>query len=468
MRSTGLRGLVVLLLLSLLVAGTVLAAKPTPTPQPSATGFRSGAADRVALAALVRSEVQRTWLSYKQYAWGYDELNPLSKTGRNWYAVSLLMTPVDALDTLLVMGFKQEADEARELIATKLDFNQDMFVKGFEINIRLLGGLLSGYQLTGDQRLLAKAKDLGDRLLPLFESPTGMPYVDVNLKTRAVRNPRSNPAEVGTYLIELGTLSKLTGNPVYYDKAKRALIALYSRRSAIGLVGEAIDVESGKWLSSTSHVGACIDSYYEYLYKSYKLFGDQDCLKMWQTHIHAANEYVSDEVRTGLWYGRVDMNTGARGARIYGALDAFFAGLLALSGDFGRATRLEESGYAMWHRYGVEPELIDYLTLEATSPGYVLRPEVIESAYVLHYFTRDPRYLEMGLTFAEGLMMHCRTDAGFAALESVVTKGKRDNMESFFLAETMKYLYLLFAPPDTIDLRTTVFNTEAHPVRKTW
>ena len=175
--------------------------------------------------------------------------------------------------------------EARELIATTLSFDQDIYVKNFEITIRLLGGLLSGYQLSGDKRLLKLADDLGTRLLPAFDSPTGMPYVEVNLKTGKVRNPRTNPAEVGTLLLEFGTLSRLTGKPVYYDKAKRAVVALYARRSPLGFVGSAIDVETGLWVDSTSHIGGGIDSYYEYLLKAWLLFGDEDCKRMWEASV---------------------------------------------------------------------------------------------------------------------------------------------------------------------------------------
>ena len=152
------------------------------------------------LAQQVKKETQHAWQSYKRYAWGQDALKPVSKTGHNWYARSLLMTPVDALDTLLLMGLKKEADEARELIASKLSFDQDMDVQNFEITIRLLGGLLSAYQMTEDPRLLALATDLGQRLLPVFESPTGMPYTHVNLRTGKVRGKISNPAETGTLL----------------------------------------------------------------------------------------------------------------------------------------------------------------------------------------------------------------------------------------------------------------------------
>jgi Glycosyl hydrolase family 47 len=121
----------------------------------------------------------------------------------------------------------------------------------------------------------------------------------------------------------------------------------------------------------------------------------------------------------------------------------------------------------MWTKFGIEPEEIDYTTMKVTYDGYALRPEIIESAYYLHYFTKDPLYLKMGQTFLESLKTYCRTGAGYAALSSVQTKEKKDNMESYFLAETLKYLYLLFAPPETLDLSKVVFNTEAHPIRKT-
>src|ERR1044072_9018520 len=148
-------------------------------------------------AAKVRAECLHAWNNYERYAWGHDALKPLSKTPHDWYGQSLLMTPVDALDTLVLMNLDAEANKARELIATQLSFDRDIYVKNFEITIRLLGGLLSGYQLTGDKRLLGLAEDLGNRLMPAFNSPTGLPYVYVNLKTGSVRGPNPNPAATG-------------------------------------------------------------------------------------------------------------------------------------------------------------------------------------------------------------------------------------------------------------------------------
>ncbi len=418
------------------------------------------------MADRVRQEFLHAWHGYKQYAWGHDELRPLSKSYHDWYGTSLDMTPVDALDTMILMGLKNEADEDREFIARNLSFDKDIYVKNFEITIRMLGGLLSGYQLTGDKRLLKLAEDLGNRLLPAFNSPTGMPYVNVNLKTEAVRGENTNPAEVGTLLLEFGTLSKLTGKPVYFDKAKRATVELYNRRSKIGLVGDGINVKTGEWTGRDSSLSGGIDSYYEYLLKGWLLWGDQDCERMWESSIAALNRYVADDAPTGLWYGHVDMNTGKRRGTYFGALDAFFPGELALSGDIERARRLEESCYKMWTTFGIEPEALDYSSMKVVAGAYPLRPEIIESAYYLHHFTNDPHYVEMGRTFFDSLVKYCRTDVGYAALSDVRTKKQADDMESFFLAETLKYLYLLYAPANTVDLSRTVFNTEAHPLKK--
>ena len=413
------------------------------------------------MAERVRAEFLFSWRAYEQYAWGHDELRPISKTPRDWYGESLLMTPVDSLDTLILMGFKDEADKARALIVEKISFDKDISVQNFEVTIRLLGGLLSAYQMTGDERLLKLADDLGTRLLPVFNSPTGMPYRFVNLRTGKTSGPKSNPAEIGTLILEFGTLSNLTHKPVYFAKAKNALVQLYNRRSKIGLVGEEIDVDSGQWVSRTSHVGGGIDSYYEYLLKCARLFGDRDCESMWRSSVRAMNTYVAD----GAWYGEVDMDSGKLTKPEFGALHAFVPAVLALGGDVRRARRVEASCFRMWKLHGVEPEAINYRTMQVTAAGYPLRPEIIESAYYLHHYTHDTQYVAMGQTFFDDLVKYCRTDAGYTTLKNVVTKEKGDLMPSYFFAETLKYLYLLFAPDSTIDLNRVVFNTEGHPLR---
>ncbi len=424
--------------------------------------------DKQVLADSVRNEFLYAWNSYKQFAWGHDELKPLSKSFRDWHSASLLMTPIDALDVMYLMELDEEAESTKNFIIENLSFDKDIFVKNFEITIRLLGGLLSNFQLSGDSRLLTLAEDLANRLLPAFNSPTGMPYMFVNLKTGEVKGDVSNPAEIGTLLIEFGTLSKLTGNPIYFDKAKRALVELYNRRSPIGLVGSSISVTTGIWVGGTSHISGGIDSYYEYLLKCAILFDDEDCLKMWQTSIEAIDKYLSHETQTGLWYRQVNMFRGEITSTRYGSLDAFFPALLALSGDIERAALLQKSSDLMWRTFGIEPEEIDYYQLKVTFPSYHLRPEIIESAYYLYHFTGDSIYLNMGKHYFESLIKYCRTENGYAALKNVETKEKSDEMESFFFAETLKYLYLLFADQEVIDFSKVIFNTEAHPIWKTW
>ena len=420
------------------------------------------------LAARVRSEFLHAWNNYERYAWGHDALRPLSKTAHDWYGQSLLMTPVDALDTLILMHLDDEAARARSLIVSELSFDRDIYVENFEITIRLLGGLLSSYQLTGDQRLLSLAEDLGNRLLPVFNSPTGLPYVYVNLHTGQIRDAVTNPAETGTLLLEFGTLSKLTGKPVFYEKAKRALVETFKRRSPLGLVGESINVETGAWTNTDSHISGGIDSYYEYLWKCWLLFGDKDCRDMWNASIPIVHKYLADEIRGELWYGHADMQTGKRTETTYGALDAFFPALLTLSGDLKRARRLQASSFKMWNLYGIEPEILDYKTMRVIAGSYHLRPEIVESTYYLYHYTGDPRYRQMGKKMFDDFVKYCRTEAGYAALADVITKQQRDEMESFVLAETFKYFYLLFASPETLQFDKVIFNTEAHPLRRTW
>jgi len=327
------------------------------------------------LAARVRTEFLHAWNNYERYAWGHDALRPLSKTPHDWHGQSLLMTPVDALDTLVLMHLDAEAAKARSLIVSDLSFDRDIYVKNFEITIRLLGGLLSGYELTGDKRLLNLAEDLGNRLLPVFNSPTGLPYIYVNLRTGQNRGAVTNPAETGTLLLEFGTLSKLTSRPVFFEKAKRALVETFKRRSQLGLVGQGINVETGAWTNTDSHISGGIDSYYEYLWKCWLLFGDKDCRDMWEESIPAVNKYLADEIGGELWYGHADMRTGKRTETTYGALDAFFPTLLALSGDLARARRLQASSFKMWNLNGIEPEILDYKTMHVVAESYHLRPE---------------------------------------------------------------------------------------------
>jgi len=415
----------------------------------------------------VKAEFLHAWNGYKQYAWGHDELKPLSKGWSDWYGEPLLITPVDALDTMLVMGLEKEAAEAKQLIFSQLNFDKDMEVQHFEISIRVLGGLISSYQLDGDKRLLKLATELADRMSPVWNSKTGMPYRYLNLKTGKVSGALSGPAEIGTYVLEYGTLSKLTGNPAYYEKAKKAMTAVYERRSQkTGLMGSVININSGRWVVKDSSVGGGIDSYYECCLKGAILFQDPELKAMWDTHVAAINKYLADESTGNLWYGHAGMNSGKRSLSIFGALDAFFPAMLALGGDLEAAARLENSCYKMWSLHGIEPEMTNYKSMKVIAPNYPLRPEIIESAYYLYHFTGDEKYRRMANNFFNSTVKYCRTDAGYATLSDVRSKKQADSQPSYFLAENMKYFYLI-SDPEALDFNKVIFTTEAHPMFKT-
>lgn len=419
------------------------------------------------LADSVRQEFRYAWRAYTRYAWGHDMLKPISRSYADWYSRSLEMTPVDAFDTMLIMGLSAEADSAKKLILDSLRFDVDASVSVFETTIRLVGGLESAYEMDGDTGFLSLAKDLTGRLLRAYDTPTGIPRRFVNLKTGKASGDTTDAAQAATALLEMGTLSRLTGDSTYYHIAKRAVEAVYSRRSPVtGLVGNGIDVISGKWVSRESSISAGTDSYYEYLLKGWKLFGDHDCKRMWDSSVLAVNRHLADTAGGTLWYGHAQMDTGVVTRPIYGALDAFFAGTLALGGDTARAASLQDSNFRMWRLSGLEPEVMNYRTGEILNGYYALRPENLESCYYLYHYTGESKYLYMGAQMFRDLVRYCRTLGGYAAIKDVRNMVPDDVMESFFLAETLKYAYLLFAPAKTLNFAGVVFNTEGHPLKR--
>ncbi len=435
----------------------------TPTVEPTLQAQNAEYAERVK-AAFVKG-----WTAYMTYAKGQDAVNPIGEHGHNWYSESLLMTPVDAFSTMYLMGLEKEMNEAKELIFTQLNFDKDMEVQQFEIAIRIVGGLLSAYQLDGDPRFLELAKDLGDRLMPVFDNPTGIPYRLVNLRTGEISGNVTNPCEVGSMLLEYGMLSKLTGDSKYYDLCKRGIKAVYDRRGTTGLVGSGINCDTGEWTDTSTHISGGIDAFYEYLLKGYILFGDEELKQMWEVSYNGVNKYLGDDVESGYWIGRSDMNTGERTHSIFGALDCFWGGCLVLEGDMERAEKLQKSIFKMWQMEGIEPESIDYAKMEITTPYYMIRPEAIEATYYVWKATGNPEYYEMGKTMFESIEKYCQVENGYVQIRDVRTKEKWDTLESFFFAETMKYCYLFFADDKSgFNFDEWVLNTEAHPLRNTW
>lgn len=419
------------------------------------------------LAQEVINETLRTWKAYKQYAWGHDVLKPLSKSYEDWYSEPLYISPIDVYSTLHLMNLTEEYKEIENYVIDSLDFNKDIDVKIFEVNIRILGGLLAMYDLSQNPKILEKAKDFADRMLPAFDTKTGIPKYWVNLKTGVAKGDTVNVAEAATYTMEMGVLSYYTKDPKYYQVGKKATLAIFNRRTNLGLIGDVIDVETGEWVSKNSHICAGVDSYYEYMYKSYLLFGDPELGEIWKESIKPVHKYIAEEYKGKLWYGRVNMETGEQTSSRITLYDAFFPATLALSGDMKRADRLLDTWYWLWNKYGLEPMSYDYKKDTATYPVYALNPEIIESAYYLYHLTGNNKYLEMNKTFWSDVKKYCRTEIAYTSVNNVETMEQGDYMPTFFFAETLKYFYLTFSRHQRMFyFDDYVFSTEAHQFKR--
>lgn len=419
------------------------------------------------MAEDVRNETLRSWQAYKKYAWGHDALAPLSKTAKDWYEEPLYISPIDAYSTLFMMGIEDETRLIEAYVADSLDFDKDLDAKVFEVNIRILGGLLSMYELSRNAAVLDKARDFADRMLPAFDTKTGIPKYWVNLRTGQARGDTVNVAEAATYTFEMGVLSYYTQDPKYYQAGKKATMAIFDRRSEIGLIGDVINVETGEWISTQSHICAGVDSYYEYLYKSYLLFGDQDLGRLWQESIQGINTYLAETYNGKLWYGRADMHCGEKTSSHITLYDAFFPAILGLSGDTTRATQLQQSWDYLWKLNGLEPMVYDYKTSTSSYPAYDLNPEIIESAYYLFKITGDSSFYQMNAQYWSDIKKYCKTDIAYTSIKDVATKEQKDYMPTFFFAETLKYLYLTFVEDhQSYPFEDYTFNTEAHPFKR--
>ncbi|CAN0880435.1 Mannosyl-oligosaccharide 1,2-alpha-mannosidase MNS1 [Linum grandiflorum] len=219
----------------------------------------------------VKEAMIHAWSSYEKYAWGNDELQPQTKNGVDSFG-GLGATLIDALDTLYIMGLDEQFQRAREWVANSLDFNKDYDASVFETTIRVVGGLLSAYDLSGDKVFIEKAKDIADRLLPAWDTPTGIPYNTINLEHGNPRNPgwtggSSILADSGTEQLEFFALSQRTGDPKYHQKAEKVILELNKTFPADGLLPIYISPDTGIASSSTITFGAMGDSFYEYLLK---------------------------------------------------------------------------------------------------------------------------------------------------------------------------------------------------------
>lgn len=440
----------------------------------------------------VKEGMKHAWTGYKTYAWGRDEVLPISKRGQdNWGGMGV--TLVDSLDTLWVMGMMDEFEEAKEWVKSGLTFTHADTVSVFETTIRELGGLLSAYDLSGDKVFLNKAIELGDLLLPAFDTATGIPTAQVSFKNHAgMSGWAGNTAilsELGTLQVEFRYLAHHTKNKKYEQKAMRPLQLMKRRNPWNGLFPIKVDIQSGEFADSQITFGALGDSFYEYLLKVWIQGGKKEA---WLREMYdkAMDGVMSKLLMASNPSGLAFLSdwNGNSNVRKMDHLVCFMPGALALGAhtdpkgkdsprakrDMAVAKALMYTCYEMYERTrsGIAAEFVEFPAsggsqdfVVSSAPFYILRPETAESLFILGQLTGDPVYRDWAWEIYQSIDKHCRTPVAYGALRQVndPSAGVDDRMESFFLAETMKYLYLAQDPDNTIDLDKYVINTEAHP-----
>lgn len=485
----------------------------------------------------VKDAFIHAWSGYKSFAMGKDELMPLSKRGADGLG-GLGATVIDSLDTAMIMGINEIVAEAGTWIEKNL--MQRISEKGqvnlFETTIRVLGGLLSAYHLSGSdsgkslpskgakpEAFLETAKDLADRLLVAFTaSPTAVPFSDVVLRDQSAHpapDGLSSTSEVSTLQLEFNYLSAISGDPKYSAEAIKVLEHMRTLPKVEGLVPIYISPHSGQFSGENIRLGSRGDSYYEYLIK---VWLQQKASRDGQLkYLHEMYEEAMKGVRHLLVQKSIPKGLIFVGELPFGTKDSFspkmdhlvcfLPGTLALGAtkgitkkkaieqnllnaeDMENLNLAEDLAKTCFEMYavtstGLAPE-IAYFHIEGAHEGgldggnksseYIndiiikpndrhnlLRPETVESLFVLYRITEDPKYREWGWQIFKAFEKHTKIDSGgYTSLDDVTTlpPRKRDKMETFFLGETLKYLYLLFGDTNVLPLDKFVFNTEAHP-----
>ncbi|RKP05849.1 class I Alpha1,2-mannosidase, partial [Thamnocephalis sphaerospora] len=446
--------------------------------------------------------VKGCWQAYRRDAFGADEYLPLSRSGRFFGDKhrGVGFTIADTLDTLLITGLRAEYEEGRNWVARNLTFNVNATVSVFETTIRVLGGLLSAYALSGDAILLQRARELGDRLLPAFQTPSGLPYPQINLHSGTGqyytwRGEAVSLAEVGTLQMEFRELSRRTGDKRYWQVAKKVDVLLARMPSLDGLLPTVFEPPKNHLAALGYTMGAEADSYYEYLLKQWlQTSKTTPALRQrYDKSIQGMRKHlvrVSARDRLTFVGNLEDDNTFS--ARME-HLTCFIAATLALGSmhDTANATRAQADAnlaaditntcVRMYTDMpsGLSPEIIRFRqpASSAEKDVYVrpqeaynlLRPEAVESLFLMWRMTGHVKYREQGWHIFQRMRQHASTPDGlcFTSLKDVTTvpAPQRDLLESFVMAETFKYLFLLFEDdPNVLPLDRFVFTTEAHPL----
>ncbi|RDB20921.1 Endoplasmic reticulum mannosyl-oligosaccharide 1,2-alpha-mannosidase [Hypsizygus marmoreus] len=475
-------------------------------------------------AARVREAFVHAYSGYREHALPYDELRPVAGgkvNNFNGWGVTLF----DSLDTMWIMGLNDMFRDSIEVVArTTFTLRQTAYAPFFETVIRYLGGLLSAYALSGEPVLLARADDLGKMLLPAFNTTSGFPMYAVNTVTGQTRLGWTGGAlwaEVLSNQMEYKYLAHLTGRTEYYEKTENIMRKMYD--TTTGVFPTMWDVDTGLPKNNQFSVGAYADSAHEYLLKQWLVTGQSEP-KTRDLYLRSANAIINNllyitPTRHLLYV--TDTHDGIP-SHVFEHLSCFLPGLLALGVHTLHlpprerelhAWAAEGLAYTCWMTYADQATGLgaDEMRMERWKEGdaagkwmrhveewdkggrrggkppgvregktkasgrreysfqkmsYLLRPEAVESFYILWKTTGEEKWRDRGWSVFESIEKHGRTKYGYASIANVDTVPVTllDEMPSYFLAETLKYLFLLFTDNDIIPLQDWVFNTEAHPI----
>ena len=429
---------------------------------------RASKEDWRALGEDVKREMRWAWGQYRGHAWGKDQIKPISGGFESFPLKNhhLGLSLIEALDTLWVMGLDDEFRDGVDWVKRNLDFDVDGEVSVFETSIRLVGGLLSAYHASRDPALLANARDCADRLMPSFAaSPLGIPHRFINLRTGAIRDPITNPAETGTFIPEFGFLSRATGDDRYRAAAKRAQVSMFERRSKIGLLADAMDCMTGEWKSRRASIGPPSDSYYEYLWDGWDLLGDRECLAMYRACTAAILRHQPRTTGGHLWFVDVDFETGKPINWDQDELASFYGGLLGQGGARREGAAYTRSWAAVQKRFGILPEGYDPATGKVLSATNSLRPELADAAFNLWLIDRREEWRIIARDHYLAMKRWNKAGYGYADMADVTKKTQSDHCPGYWWSEQMKYYYLIFSDTPRFDYRRAYLSTEGNVLR---
>ncbi|PKY06608.1 mannosyl-oligosaccharide 1,2-alpha-mannosidase [Aspergillus campestris IBT 28561] len=405
-------------------------------------------------------------------------------------------------------------------------FEMTIRMLGGLLSAHYLSTALSDVSSHNDHIYLAKAVDLADRLLGAYKSKSGIPYASVNLGTKEglrshADGGASSTAEATTVQLEMKYLAFLTENEIYWRKAERVMEVVDSHRMQDGLLPIFVHPDTGNFHYKEIRLGSRGDSYYEYLIKQYLQTSGQEPVyrEMWEEALAGIQQHLLATTKHSnlQFIAELPQGIGRPQSHKMDHLVCFLPGSIAIGATEGlteaEARRLpswnskkeqqmqlaRELMKTCWAMYavtnsGLAPEIAWFnandddgirsssrpksgddksawkkdLIIKPRDAHNLQRPETVESLFLMYRVTNDPIYRKWGWKIFQAFQKHTVVGdgEGYTSLQDVTTvpAPQRDNMESFWLAETLKYLYLLFSPREFLPLTEVVFNTEAHPL----